>query len=86
MAEGSMAIAIGGGVLAILTAGIPILFLQKEPATKASKLEALEEGIGSMSTTYTRDGKEVTLIDGMEVVDDADTPSDDSPPNQSAKV
>ena len=76
MADGSIFVAIGGGIFAILTAGIPVLFLNKEEAsTKADKLTSLEDGIGSM--------------EGMEIIDDPDAPMDgpgDDPPKRSASV
>ena len=78
MADGSIAIAIGGGILAILTAGIPILFLGKDDAPTASeKMADLEKGIGSMA--------EMAEIDGMEVIDEADMPPP-SPPTGDAKT
>ena len=49
MADGAGLVAAAGGIVMILTAGIPILFLRgdkKEDA--ASKLAGLEQGVGSM--------------------------------------
>ena len=78
MADGSIAIAIGGGILAILTAGIPILFLRKEEApTSSEKLADLEKGIGSME------------MDGMEIIDEADMPpssTDGDAPTKSGSI
>ena len=49
MADGSIFVAVAGGLVAILTAGIPILFLQKEEtATVADKLAGLESGVGAL--------------------------------------
>ena len=68
MAEGSIFIAIGGGLLAIATAGIPFLFMQKdEPVTKQSKLEALE-----------------TAFEGMEIIDAEPTDVPAPPPAPAA--
>jgi hypothetical protein len=68
MADGSIFVAIGGGLLAIATAGIPILFL-RDKDDGVDKLEGLEKGVGSLEE---------------EVIEDEDLPppSGDAPGKQ----
>ena len=60
MAEGAYTVAIVGGIIAILTAGIPVLFLSgkdKQDDAK-TKMENLEKGLAE------------TEFEGMEVIDE----------------
>jgi|UniRef100_A0A7S3ESZ0 hypothetical protein len=67
MADGAVPVAIAGGLVAILTAGLPILFLGGDKESDADKLAGLEQGIGSME---------------IEVEEDSDDDTTGPPPKQ----
>ena len=68
MKDGAMTVAIGGGILAILTAGIPVLFMMgKDKQTDVdTRIANMEQGLGS-APPMQADEEE---FEGLEIIDE----------------